>query len=424
MFFNKYIAKAGGKEKPKQSSSKRQKKRASPLAQVSSSGGRHARSVSKSVTHDNISTTEEGDPAVAREPPFQKSDITNLTFDNISIDVWPEDQEDHDANYDSERSAGASQIWTEPEMPAASTSTAPETEIASAELVSLLVKHPKLKDLYAPAITSHGQVEIREALLVVLKSYAKALKTTARQPQEYKAGELVRSYARRIAYACVAFHDPSAPSIDIDERWDALHRQKFQAASRVEDYLNNYESQTLQCQDPENNFADLSDDSDREDIGDPLPNLSKVTTYMTSGSPFEQLCKDVLNLSTQMSNQEGTTFVKLQKSRMVEKETSESSQFNNNEKTSKTITRCENLAPSVRGMVVPQRVLSTVVYPLYHLFKYWLGSNFWPQLRPECSRLNWICVSFMMLNCAHTFLTAHRIVVPGYMRTMQQQILR
>jgi len=309
-------------------------------------------------------------------------------------------------------------------MPAASISTAPEVEIASAELISLLVKHPSLRNLYAPAITLHGQVQIREALLVVLKSYAKALKTTARQPQEYKAGELVRSYARRIAYACVAFHDPSAPSIDIDERWEALHRQKFQAASRVEDYLNNYGSQMLQYQDPENNIADLSDDSDREDTGEPLPNLSKVTTYMTSGFPFEQLCKDVLNLSSEMSNKEAPTFVKLQKSRMAEKEAFESSKFNSNDKISKTIARRRDLALSIRGMVIPLRAFSNIVYPLYRFFKSWLRSNFWPPLGAECTRLNWTCVSFIMLNLSPAILTTQRNVVLVCMRTMQQRMLR
>ncbi|KAE9365777.1 hypothetical protein N431DRAFT_472372 [Stipitochalara longipes BDJ] len=379
--------KAGGRENLNRSGSRRPKTRARKLTQVLSSGRRHTRSPSKLRTRRDISTVEESDSTGARESLFQKPDTADLPVFKASVDVR---QEDYDANYDSDHSTNPSQIWTEPEMPAASTSTVPGVEIASAELVSLLVKHPSLKNLYAPAITLHGQVDIREALLVVLKSYAKALKAAAKQPQEYKAGELVRSYARRIAYACVAFHDPSAPSIDIDERWEALHRQKFLAASRVEDYLNNYGNQTPQYQDPENNVADLSDDSDREDIGEPLPNLSKVTTYMTSGSPFEQLRKDVLSLSTQMSNQDRPTFVKLQKSHMTEKEEFESSELADNDKISKTITSGD-LALSVREMVTWQRPFSTIVYPLYYFFKSWLGSHLWPQLSPECTRLNWIC---------------------------------
>ena len=113
----------------------------------------------------------------------------------------------HDIASDSERTED-NDMWSQPEA-AVSTSTAPELEIASAELVSLLVEHPSLKDLYAPAITTYGVSEFRESLCLILKSYAKALKSGAKGGQEYAAGELVRSHARRVAHAVVAFHGKS-----------------------------------------------------------------------------------------------------------------------------------------------------------------------------------------------------------------------
>lgn len=277
---------------------------------------------------------------------------------------------------DSDHSMAPSQIWTEPERQAASTSTAPAVDVASAELVSLLVEHPGLKDLYGPAIAAHGAAEFRESLCLVLKAYAKALKSGSNLSQEYKAGELVRSYARRVAHACVAFHDPSIPSPDVSFRWGALHRQKIQAAARVEDYLNNQGKQPALRHIPENNVAELSDDSDREDTGDPLPNLSKVTAYMTSGAPFEQLCRDVLHLSSQKSRDSGTPFVKLERSpprsKMPEK-------MEISTDAPKVTTKSFPWAPDTRFLMSSLRWL--------------LGSDFAPEISPGCTRLNWFCVS-------------------------------
>lgn len=107
----------------------------------------------------------------------------------------------------------------------------------------------------------------------MLMSFAKALKSNSENSREHEADELVRSYPRRIAYASVALHDPSAPSADSKEKFEALHRQKVQATFHVEDYLNtlvNQGNRPPQDQGLETNDADLSDDSDSEDIGDPF----------------------------------------------------------------------------------------------------------------------------------------------------------
>jgi hypothetical protein len=395
-FSNIQIAKAGGELKLKLSGRRRVKNKANKLSRVVSSGSRDAPLGLKSGSDDNNSKIKETSFAVTSRPTSRKTDVAALL--NSSVAAGKDEQEEYDSSYDSSHSTEVSKIWTESKGQATSTTTAPEVEVASAELVSLLVEHPNLKDLYASAITSNGQVETREALCLVLKSYAKALKSNARNSQEYKAGELVRSYARRIAYACVALHDPNAPSIDSEGRFEALHRQKVQAAFHVEDYLNNLVNQGNQLpqeQDLESNVADLSDDSDREDIGDPLPNLSKVTAYLTSGYSFDQLRKDILHLSIQMPNYEGPTFLKLQKTHSAQKDAFEHSGSTNDDKVSKTTAICGDFSSEVqRTMTTPPiSFFSATVCHSYHVLKSWLGSNFWPTLRPECTRLNWKCVS-------------------------------
>ncbi|KAF4628716.1 hypothetical protein G7Y89_g9432 [Cudoniella acicularis] len=296
-------------------------------------------------------------------PSGTSSQNSEATFRSVHDPIGSGEQEDININYDSDHSTSASQIWTEEATSATSISTAPVMEIASAELVSLIVKHQSLKDLYAPTITSRGQADVREALRSALKAYSKALKTGAKKPQEYKAGELVRSHARRVAYACVAFHDPSAPSIDLNGRWEALHRQKIQAAFRVEDFLNSsQENQISHDRNPEDGLVELSDDSEGEDAGDPLPNLGKVKDYMTSGEPFEQLCRDVRSLTIQTSDHGGLTVptAELERPLVADKaatERSESSHYSDD--ISKTVALCGDVAPRTQKMLTSQQVLST-----------------------------------------------------------------
>lgn len=349
----------------------------------------------------------------------------------VSTKVGNARPQEDDTNSDSDSSKVPSRIWTDSDSTADSISTVPKVEIASAELVSLLVEHPRLSVLYAPAITALGRVAIREAMVVVLKSYAKGLKRHSKQTQEYKAGELVRSYSRRIAYACVTFHDPCAPAILLDDpsapiidsegRWEALHRQKIQASSRVEDYIKNVGNHTLPDQDQQSGLDDLSDDSDREDTGDPLPNLSKVKAFMTSGPPFEQLCKDVSNLSTQAQDQKGATFVELKKSENAEKGALEIPETEQNFDTPKSITSCGNPVQKSQRINSRQQAFLLAVYTLYRIFISWLKSNFWPELIPETTRLNWKCVSFPQFEEDHS-LTTFRNVAQCYTRITQQPI--
>ncbi|CAG8978622.1 hypothetical protein HYALB_00013222 [Hymenoscyphus albidus] len=297
---------------------------------------------------------------------------------------------DHD-NYASDSSRAPSEIWTESDRAAVSISTIPRVEIVSAELVSLLAEYARLKNLYKPLITALGHIATGEALVAVLKSYAKSLKVNSSQPQEHKAGELVRSHARRISYACVTFHDPRAPAIDLDDRWEALHRQKVQASTRMEDYLNNVASRELPEQDSQNGLDELSDDSDREYIEDPLPNLSKVKASMTSGPPFDQLCADISHLLHENRDRKGATFVELTKSDAAKKTA----------KNSQTIDeKCDILElNSLRGCPddTPQetndrrQVSSSVMYKSYLVFMPWLKSKFWSSRRPESTQLSWIC---------------------------------
>ena len=70
--------------------------------------------------------------------------------------------------------------WSEREASSGSATTAPDIDIASAELVNLLVGHDSLKNIYPAAITTHGQHEFRLSMYIVLRSYGKALKAEAK----------------------------------------------------------------------------------------------------------------------------------------------------------------------------------------------------------------------------------------------------
>ncbi|CAG8949961.1 hypothetical protein HYFRA_00004293 [Hymenoscyphus fraxineus] len=337
-------------------------------------------------------------------PTSKRGNITNNLRDSIEVGkstttLGKEEVAfilDHE-NYASDSSRAPSEIWTESDGTADSTSTIPRVEIASAELVSLIAEHDRLKNLYKPLITALGHIATGEALVAVLKSYAKSLKVDSSQPQEHKAGELVRSHARRISYACVAFHDPRAPAIDLDERWEALHRQKVQASTRVEDYLNNVASRELPEQDSQNDLDELSDDSDREDIEDPLPNLGKVKAFMTSGPPFDQLYADISHLLHENRDRKGATFVELTKSDAA-KTTAKNSQTIDE--------KCDILEPdSLHGCPnqIPQetndrrQVSSPAMYKYHQVFLPWLKSKFWSSMRPESTRLSWTCDCGSML---------------------------
>lgn len=358
--------------------------------------------------------TKNGSPsATQRALPPDSYIAAPLSRDSnfVEYESYPDD--------DSASSTVLSDIWTESGKTTDSISTtpmAPKAEIASAELVSLLVKHTRLKDLYTPAIKAQGKIGIREALVVILKSYAKALKVHSDHSQQYKAGELVRLHARHISYACVAFHDPGAPDADREERWKDLGRQTVQASSKVEDYLNRLENQTVLIPDRQSGLEDLSDDSDREDVGDPLPNLSKVKVFMTSGPAFEQLCKDVSDLSTQMRDQKGSTFIELTKAKITGEKDQEKSEIEQKRSTFVELTKTivaeekdqERLRTDQTGSIPrPEGVqkasnpdfnpgrLFLAMYTLYRVFISWLKSNFWPQINPDSTRVNWTCVGFV-----------------------------
>ena len=283
--------------------------------------------------------------------------------------------------------------WSEREASSGSATTAPDIDIASAELVSLLVEHDSLKSLYPAAIIAHGQHEFRQSMYIVLRSYGKALKAEAKQPQELQSGDLVRSLARRVAHAVVAFHDPSNPSTDVDFRWEALQRQKSGAVSLVEDFLSREKGQR---DEPERPWELLSDVSDIEDIDHTLRNLDKVKAYMTSGPAFDQLCQDVLRLSVQDSNYEGPRFVKLKKAEVPEEQGFEPS-------------KCADIEPK-GNLPVPSacgapRKLSTVPHSSiavilrgYQAYKSWLKAKYWPKLSPQCTRLHWKCVRSVKSN--------------------------
>lgn len=323
----------------------------------------------------------------------QPNDPTSIY--QLEIEIEGLDLQLLDDNYTDSEYSEAESIWSAKGSGAASISTAPAIEEASAELVSLLVEHPNLKDLYGPAITLHGPVEFRIALCAIFKTYAKALKAGAKKPQELKAGDLVRGCARRAAHACVAFHDPSVPLPDVAFRWGALHRQKLQAETKVEDYLNNLEKDAgsnddrkfgppkapLPNDDPKNGLVDMSDESDKDDIGDSLPNLSKVVAYMTSGTPFEQLQRDILDLSTRRVEIE-TKPLNLEK-------TAKTEQLNG-----KTDIPIDRLNYHLNEQV-PKSNLNLAWLLLFcrRRFRWWLAIGGRPKLTLGCTRLSWKCVS-------------------------------
>lgn len=284
-------------------------------------------------------------------------------------------------------------VFSDGEGSLGSNTTAPEVDMASAELVNLLMEHDRLKSFYPAAIAALGPGDFRYSMCQVLKAYGKALKVEAKQPQELQSSALVRSLSRRVAHAIIAFHDPSVPSAHVDFRWDNLQRQKIGAATLVEEYLSGQEKQRRnekQIEDLAEHPEGVDDDSDGEDIENPLPNLKKVAGFMTGGPPFDQLCIDVKRLSDQNSKYEGPKFVKLKKSEATAKRLCES----NNEKETEP-KEVEKFSTTYR---VPQTV-STVHHGLlistircYRAHKSWMKSKFWPKSKSNATRLHWICV--------------------------------
>jgi hypothetical protein len=292
--------------------------------------------------------------------------------------------------------------WSEREASSGSATTAPDIDIASAELVSLLVGHDSLKNFYPAAITAHGQHEFRLSMYIVLRSYGKALKAEAKHPQELQSGDLVRGLARRVAHAVVAFHDPSNPSMDVDSRWEALRRQKTSAVSRVEDYLSRVSGQRDEL---ERAWDVLSDASDIEGMDEPLRNLVKVKAYMTSGPAPEQLCKDVLRLSVQDPKYEGPRFVKLKKAEAPEKQVFEPSKCGDTEpkENSPVLSICEALA---KPYAIPHSSLVAILRG-YQAHKSRLKAKYWPKLNPQCTRLHWKCVRSIKSDSIKALVTSN-----------------
>jgi hypothetical protein len=299
------------------------------------------------------------------------------------------EDEDDVIDTNSVSSSAVNERWSDPEMSAASSTSGSNVNLASAEVLSLLVKHPHLQQFYAPAIVLHGRVKVRLELCSIFRSYGNCLKSNATSPQECKAGELVRSCAKSIAYACVAFNDPDVPDSDVDGRSEALHRQKNQAASRVEGYLDSQGKEYLKSKDIGNSIEDFSDDTDDDDIDQVLPNLSNVNVYMTSGTHFEQLCKEVRDFSTRRQLQPSPSPSSGKSSASIMKDKDDVGCTDQGKSNG-----IRHTPPSSRLCMVSIRFdLVSAVQTPYHILKCWTSAMFWPKLSPKCTRIQWKCVS-------------------------------
>lgn len=291
-------------------------------------------------------TSREGDGPSA---PLQTQSRTSTT----SLEANYTDDGDGDNGSDSDKCVD---VWSEGEGSSASNSTAPDVDMASAELVSLLVQHDRLKNLYPVAITALGPDDFRQSMRQILKAFGRALKAEAKQPQELQSGALVWALSRRVAQAAIAFHDPSVPYAHVDFRRDNLRRQKKGAAALLEDYLSSREKQGHDQNQREDlgEFPDeMSDDSDQEDADNPLPNLSKVAAFMTGGPAFDKLCVDIQGLSQRLSDQ---------------------------------TSNCEG--PTAYNCF-PNKMTRR-----YQAYKSILKSKFWPNFNTQTTRVRWICVRY------------------------------
>jgi hypothetical protein len=331
-------------------------------------------------------------------PPTQSR--SNLKLEEMlaetSFDVYSESDGDLD-------DASSDKVCSESEGSLGSNTIDSDVDAASAELVSLLVENDRLKSLYPAAITAIGPYDFRQSMCQVLKSYAKALKTSAKQPQELQSSALVRSLSRRVAYALVAFYDPSVPSTHLDFRYDNLRLQKTRAARRAENSLSSEQKPTSdeeQQHRSEEYLESLSDDSSGAVIGSPFPNLAKVTAFMTDGPAFNQLCKDIQHLSDTTFKYEGPMSVRSENPDVMSNVCPENSKSK--------AAKLEENGELLKDCGVAQTVSKSrqrfriAIIRRYLAYKSWLKSQFWPKPSLKATRLCWTCVRCIFVQVNQT----------------------
>lgn len=270
-----------------------------------------------------------------------------------------------------------------------SATTAPEIDIASAELKSLLLEHSRLKGLYPAAIVALGQKQFRNSMHYILGDYAKALKECAKEPQQLQSGDLVRRLSGSIASAIVAFHDPSVAADDAEFRWESLQRQKLGAAPYVEEWLSS-QKETIKERERWQNTdgGDFYTDSEGEDLENSLPNLSKVAAFMTSGPAFDHLYASIRDLSKPGWGYIDDSPIRGEASGLHVEEIREQKP---QDLRLKTVTGSSRANHRIK-MLYSDYSTHWTYYQKYQEHLSEVKSQFWPKIPPNTSRLQWKCV--------------------------------